>query len=224
MTFVGFKFSGGSCCCREKIGFDEASWSWVTNTLSDAPVVTNLVASITEIDNCRLVFGGNNFTCGNAVRFPSGSWAKIKTWINSGGRLYIAAEHSGEKSGLLKCLQDMPNLNSFLTTIGSTIQYVGEDYNGSTPSISATYYSSGAASIASGISFSGGRFGEISGGTTLWLGPDGAPISGLGKTAAAIQKLGSGFVIVIGDSDVGALPGYANFLDRWYNWATGDIL
>lgn len=220
-----------ACCCNA-IGFDEGSWSYVTTCFPDVPIRTQLITNIADINSCKLIFIGNNVTCGEAIRFTAGDSITLADWVKAGGRLFISGEHSGNHpaSGTsFKCLQDMSDLNDFLSNpfiLGSTIQYTGFDYNASTPSCSAGYYTPGTAAIAAGLTFPGARFGEITGGTSLWLGPagTGGTGSGAGKIAAAIERIGDGFVVVSGDSDHSCALGTCDFLTRYYEWDTANII
>jgi hypothetical protein len=222
-----------TCCCGA-IGFDEAAWSWAESCFSDKTIIENIKDDVPGlIGQCKILFAGNNSTCGNAIRFAGPDWEAIREWIADGGRLYIAAEHSGNyvgpgtESGMtFRCLQDMTNLNVFLATMGSAISYVGNDYNASSPSCSSTYYSPGAANIAQGINFTGERFAEVSGGTTLWLGTagSGGTGSGIGKTAAAIERVGDGALVLIGDGNSGICSGYCPFLNRLYDYEIADVI
>lgn len=219
---------GRPCCIT--IGFDQSPWSWISSCLTN-PTISALAGNISKINDCQLIFAGNNGTCGNAMRFPSVYWSAIKTWVENGGRLFICAEHSGNGPGfpgfINQCLQDMPTLNSFLGAMGSTMQYVGNDYNASTPQCSADYYQAGAANIAQGLTFTGERFGEISGGTSLWVGNKagtGGSGSGVGKVAVAVEAIGNGFIAVSGDSNHQQCTGYCPFLKRWRDYDSANII
>jgi hypothetical protein len=193
-----------------------------------SPII-NLASNISRLSECRVVFGGNNRQCGNAIRFASADWSEIRSYVQNGGRLFLNGEHSGNHPATgtaFKCLQDKDNLNDFLSFLGSSIRYIGFDYNATGPNCSATYYSPGDAAIAQGINFTGERFGELSGGTSLWIGPagTGGTGSGAGKVAAAIEQIGDGFLVVCGDSDQGTCEGACNFLRRLWEYADDQIL
>ncbi len=218
-----FGMAGESCCCQA-IGFDEAEWPGVMGCLPGKSSIINLKTNISRITECAVVFAGNNGTCANAVRFNSSDWPAIRQWIQGGGRLFIAGEHSGEKIGTFRCLSDMANYNAFLTAMGSTLFYIGLDYDDGFPLCSANYYSPGLANIAQGIGFPGERFGAMAGGTTVWLGPAGGSLSGAGIACVVAEKIGSGFLFASGDSNHQFCPGYCDFYDRLLNQATANVL
>ena len=202
--------------CRLVIGFDEDAWAYA-DCWPDADILINLADDISRIFECDVVFAGNNAECGDAIRFDPDDWETIQEYIEGGGRLFISAEHSG-------CLADAANLGIFLTAVGSSMAYVGPDYNSTGPGCSGTYYSSGTANIAAGIGFPGDRFGEISGGTSVWLGPAGTTVSGLNKVAVAVEQLGLGFLFLSGDSDHGACGTPCNFLARLVSYSNDDVI
>jgi hypothetical protein len=183
-------------CCGKKIGYDETSWGLETAYGLDA--VTNIASDISLLNSVSVCFAGNRNTCGNAVRFDAADWETIRLWIVAGGRFFIVGEHSGDYPApgeTIKCLQDMPALNDFLSAITSSIRYVGGDY--------MTFQvqpDPGAAQMAHAGECTINRFGEVENGTSLWVGPSGVP--GTGKVVVAVEQIGNGFVFVAGDSDM----------------------
>jgi hypothetical protein len=222
-----FGWECGCCDVGGAIGFDEFPGfnAVMVDCITPRPtVIHSLAFTIHRIVECKLVFAGNFNNCQSAVRFNRNDWGKVKDWLKSGGRMYLAAEHSGNSP--FPCLQDMTVLNEFLEFIGTSIRYVGDDYNASTPTCNANYYDPGAAQIAAGIHFSGSRFGEISGGTSLWIGTagTGGTGSGAGKVAAAIDRIDGGFIVVIGDSNSFLCDGYCDFVKRFYERDSSQII
>src|SRR4029434_10805346 len=93
-VFLMQRFDPGCCCCPT-IGFDESAWSFVTSCCSGMSPIINLASERSRLSECKVVFGGNNGTCGNAIRFSSGNWSTIKSYLENGGRMFIAGEHCG---------------------------------------------------------------------------------------------------------------------------------
>jgi hypothetical protein len=199
-----------------------------------SPLV-NLASDLSRIAECKIVFGGNENSCGNAMRFASGDWPALKTYIQNGGRLYLVGEHSGDFPAAhesFKCLQDMTNLNNFLSSIGSTIAYVGGPYiMNNDPGLSDTTPADpGDANIAQGgITFMTNWFGHISGGTSVWKAntpyyQDDRSAVGSAKTIVAVEKIGSGFVFVAGDSNMFSLTNNCDFTKRLWQYDDSQII
>lgn len=233
MSLGGLCFN--ACNCKKVIGYDEVPWTIVAVTLTyDQYDHNSFLSSATtqiKLDECAAIFCGNQAQCGLGIRWNISDWPLLKTYIENGGRLFIASEHSGNGPGFpgfsVKCEADMDKLNSFLTAIGSSIRYIGNDYNASGPPCSSTYYGPGAAAIMSGINFTGERFAEWEGGTTLFIGNvagGGGSGSGLGKVAGCIEQLGNGFVATIGDSNSMSCPGYGEFIRRFVENPSEDMI
>lgn len=196
-------------CCCPVVGFDDVIlWSrWFC--CDGQTRLTNLLADVTQLTQCKVVFGGNYDSCGQAVRFAVGDWPTVKAYVVGGGRLWITAEWGNPTvmgHGLPLCFQDAAKttLNSFLSSMGSTITYVGGDY------VTGVFSDPGTANIAQGLSITSSLFGEITGGTSVWLSPAGA--EGTGKAIVAVEKIGNGFLFVSGDSNLG-LDNSTNFCD-----------
>lgn len=210
----------GSICfnsCCDRIGFDQTSWlDMGTCFPENNDFIINISNDISLLSQCKLVFAGNQDVCGPAVRFPESQWQDIKDWIEQGGRMFMAAEHSGNAPdpathALVKCLKDMERLNSFLGFIGSSIRYIGGDYQGIPFDVSfCGSLTPGPAKIAidSAPPFMANRFGELQGGTVVWetdcVFEDEAfqdkPSQGV-KAVVVAEKLGEGFFFLTGDSD-----------------------
>ncbi len=219
---MGYNRFGPGCCCCPTIGYDESAWGWPESCCTGTTVIQNLKTSLSQLSMCRVVFGGNNGVCGEAVRFGSGDWAAVKSWIESGGRLFMCAEHS------TICFSStaQTNLANFLSAVGSSMSYAGGDLNGDSPACFAAYYTPGDANIAQGITFTGERFGQIDPGSgkSVWLGSAGATVSGLGVCAVAAEQLGNGFLFLSGDGNHGHCSGYCDFVKRLWEYADADIL
>lgn len=205
------------------IGYFGGTWG-VENAVSSIaggvwmPLV-NLNADISRITECVAVFGGLNNQCGNWMNFSSLDWATIKSYVEGGGRLFIALEHN-------TCFIDgSSTFASFMSYVGGTMGYGGGDYNGSGPECSSDYYSAGAAAVMSGLECSGERFGSITGGTTMFIGNvDGSPANGNGVVAGAIEAIGAGFIAVVGDSNIFQCSTPNDFLAAFVTNADGDMI
>lgn len=222
MAYSQFDLGGCGCGGCPTIGFDQSAWSVITACCNNSTII-NIASDVSRLAECRIVFGGNLGTCGNAIRFSSGDWPAIKTYIEGGGRLFIAAEHNNG------CLGDAANLNSFLAAVGSSMSYAGGDYQQSFPSpnLTCSEMDAGSANIAQGLSprLRSNRFGEITGGTSVWV-ADSSYTTGVGKTIVAVEALGSGFLFLIGDSNHHYLCGSGchEFFRRLWEYDDADII
>lgn len=227
-----------NACCDKTIGFDEAAWSWITRTgcLSSPEFkhITGIASNITILTpDIHMLLAGNNFTCGKAMRFSMSDWYALKAWIQAGGILFICAEHSGNApAGVLsfRCLQDMDQLNDFFSFMETSLLYVGNDCNGGFPSDGL--YIPGAARIADGVlDFGGSRFGELSGGTTVFTGYAGGPDipgslskNGLGLVAVVAERVGNGFIFCTGDSNHDSVSTSCNFIRKIFEHGDPDTM
>lgn len=226
------RYKPGNSCCG-LIGFDENIWVNVVSCFPGMSPIINLASDVSQLTRCKLVFGGNINSCSNAVRFSFGDWPAVATYVAGGGRLWINAEHSGDfisvgnpAHEIIKCLQDMANLNSFLSAIGSTLSYVGNDY---IINIGCTVSDVGDANIADSISFSADRFGEVTGGTTVIISTNprytnDVSFVGSPRSIVVVEKVGNGFVFLCGDSNWPNCSGNCTFVQRLLNYADADII
>ena len=230
-------------CCCPTLGYDLFVWSTVLGhspsaCCSGTVSLSNLVFDITQISSCRVVFSGNSDTCFKAINFAAGDWPAVKTYVENGGRLYIVAEHSGdyvspgnpphETTG---CLVDMAGLNSFMAAMGSTMRYAGGDYVLTTDTTDGTTLADpGDANIAQGVTFNTNRFGEITGGTSVWKGTtvyytDDRTVVGSEKVIVAVEKIGNGFIFLCGDSNmINLTPNYCDFIKRLWEYDDASII
>jgi len=229
---------GGLCldACCGKLGFDEFSWTWLDPSFKNQGIeyVPSIAGHVTElIDSVSMICAGNLGTCGDAIRFDTPEWPPLKTWIEGGGKLFIAAEHSGNSPAhglIFRCLQDMTRLNDFLSFMGSSMLYVGDDCNNSFPATGI--YIPGGAKVAIGVNdFSGSRFGILSGGTTVFTGYEGGldnPLfgahNGLGLVACVAEAIGNGFIFVIGDSNCNSIPTSHKFIRKIFDTDKDNML
>jgi hypothetical protein len=204
--------SGGNACCGV-IGYDEGVWAVSESCFPNNDIVVNLKLDISNISQCSLVFAGNRNSCGNAVRFPSGQWPAIQTYLQNGGRMWMQAEFFG-------CLADAANLASFLAAIGSSLSWGGTvDESGTLCDSATNTCTPGAANIAQGTTLKIARASRIDGGTSVW-------ISDAGNVVVAVEQIGSGFFFLSGDSNITDGCAYNNcpFLQRLLNYADDDII
>ena len=205
------KLATGTNCCCGTIGFDETAWG-VTSCFPSSAVIINLASDISRISECRLVFAGNKATCAQAVRFASGDWPAVKSYIEDGGRLWLQAEYQG-------CMTDVANLASFLSALGSAITWLGGSHDSNCATDGSRDCIAGAANIAQGVTFRMALTAELSGGTNVWQSPS-------GRNMVQVEQLGSGFLFVSGDSNLFDGCGYDNcsFAQRLLNYADDQIL
>jgi hypothetical protein len=229
----GLCFSG--CCAR--VGFDEQPWDYLASHFLAQGVeyITNIAGNVSaKLDSSiSMLFAGNHDFCGNAIRFPGSEWLEIKAWLEAGGKMVICSEHSGNApdNGLpLKCLQDMVQLNIFLSGMGTSLSYIGDDCNGGFPD--SGFYIPGSAKVAQGVTdFGGARFGELAGGTTVFTGyaggPDGPQVgwkNGLGRVAVVADPVGDGFIFLTGDSNLGLVANSGSFFRKVFDTPKEDML
>lgn len=200
-----------SPCCGSggTIGFDDTIrnnlWTGCFGTLSP---IAFLASNVSRLSECKVVFAGL-LSCNSAVKFASGDWPAVKTYIQNGGRLVFVTEFQG-------CLADPTAVASFLSALGSSITWLGGSYDaGATASCTP-----GTANIAQGLSFYLNATAELSGGTSVWVSPS-------GKQMLQVEAIGSGFLFVCGDSNVleNSIPhSDCAFWQRVFNDADGDII
>lgn len=223
---------GGLClsgCCGA-IGFDGPIWGnfhACFDSLTPRPAaITNIgTTNIGRISECKLVFGGSiEIACGPATsRMAPSSWSHIKDYIMSGGRLYFATEFGsfGHADGVTAgCLQDPPQVNSFLSYLGASLHWDGDvDISGNGCNAATGTCTPGAAAIAVGCApLKVAVLGLISGGTSVWITP-------AGNKAMVVEKLGNGFLFLCGDSNPAGC-GYDNcdFFRRLFNNSDENLI
>jgi hypothetical protein len=197
------------CCCCPVAGFDGGAWTAVT-ACCNGMVTKDLVADISQIDQCKVVFAGYTpGVCGgSAINFPSGDWPTIKDWIEAGGRFWLNLEHNS-------CPDDKVNIDAFLIAMGSSITWGFTDDNAfweCTP---------GSANISQGgVLFDTNRASRIDGGTSLWLSN--------GVVTSAVEAIGDGFIFVNGDSDgfrgTGGPISRCDFKRRLWEYGDSDVV
>lgn len=202
------------CCCPcPTIGFDEAAWPGLVGCCAGMAPIINLKTNVARLGECRVVFGGNDNSCSSAVRFSSGDWPAVKTYIEQGGRLWINAEY-GSPCGL--CLADSNKLASFLTALGSSMSWLNSCDN---PEAGACVDCvAGDANIASGATLKKATSANISGGTPVWK-------SASENTVVAVEQLGDGFLFLSGDSNLqNVCTGFCDFFTRVWEYEGADII
>lgn len=213
-------FSNPCGCCGgcdgKTYGFDEGKWQGVVDCYDgftdNYDYIENLKDDIDQIDNCCVVFMGNYNTCSNAIRFPEAQWAKIKEWVEAGGRLWINAEYGG-------CLKDAGELSSFLEYLGVDLQWVGSAYD---CGCREDFMLPGEANIARYIfDAQMGCTAEISGFSVVFYAPVHTDIP-----VVCVDSLNEGFVFLCGDSNFWAGCDYDNctILERLFTYKDIHIL
>lgn len=187
------------CCCGgcTKIGFDQSAWPKLVECYEshDIEYVENLADDISMIDECCLIYMGNNGVCGNSIRFASDKWYAIKEWVERGGRLWINAEYEG-------CLADPETLADFLGTLGIDITWIGGSYDCGCRN---DYMLPGEAGLAFFlINQQMGCTAELSGFATVFY----SPVAQV--PMVVVDQLGDGFVFLCGDSNIWAGCDYDN--------------
>lgn len=104
----------GNCCCCPTVGYEENEIVWFRTCCESAKAITNLYqispSTLAEtLPQCQMVFAGPSAQCGTGLSFPSSLWPTITTWVEGGGRLFVAGEY-------VPCIgQDaLDNINSFV--------------------------------------------------------------------------------------------------------------
>lgn len=202
------------------IGFDESSWSGVVACCSGMSPLINLAGDVSRLVECRVVFCGNNGSCGDAVRFTPGDWPVVRSYIEGGGRLWMQAEFTPE---IGTCLQDEATLTAFLAAMGSSLEYGGGAHDNNCASDGTRDSIVGVAGIAADAPqptpFRMAATAEITGGVNVWKSPN-------GTNMVQVEQLGSGFLFLTGDSNLSGGCGYDNcaFFKRLWEFDDGDII
>ena len=171
------------------IGFDKSEWPNIRNWSNADQIKTFIKDDTSKLDNISTLFAGEfpDNQCGDVIFFDQNDWSKVKSFIEGGGRVYLALEHSNN------CLpaSEQTKANNFFDALGSSIDYVqnSRDRSGGFATV-------GSANLAQGLSVGHDRVGEVSGGTSVLLD------SGGNSPYAAIENLGSGYLIVVAESNI----------------------
>jgi hypothetical protein len=201
-------------CCGT-IGYEVGTMLLAVNCFPCTGTILNLQADVTRLAECDVVFAGNNSTCGISPFFLAADWAAVKTYIEGGGRLFLAGEYEG-------CLSLPANFNAFLAALGSTITWVGGLHNIGCSTTGTRDMVAGPANIAQGLTtpIRMGLTAELAGGTTVFFSPDGVPM-------LQVEAIGAGFLFVVGDGNVaggGCLYNQCEFFERLLTYEDGDII
>lgn len=204
------------------IGYGSTRWPWWVYPSGPNGIVENVASDVSLLDTCRLAFVGlNSNRCGSVMEFDAADWGDVSDWIDAGGRLWINGEWYIDESE--NCMSDGNNVNNFLAAIGSTISILPGYHNCDSPEDPLWKWGlPGPARIARYSRLQMACTGEVTGGTTVWFAPDGAPM-------VKGERINDGFVFVCGDGNV-AHNEYPNtsingaFAQRLYNYADDEIL
>lgn len=192
MPWSRFDFCQKCCggCDSNTIGFDETAWPGLVDCYTDVTVIENLKDDINKLQDCCVVFMGNNNQCSDSIRFPSNQWNDIKEWVEAGGRLWINAEYGGP----FPCLKDPETLAAFLGTLGVDLGWEDGQYD---CGCREDFMLPGEAGIAFFlINQQMGCTAEISGFKTAFY----SPVAQV--PMICVDQLGDGFVFLCGDSNI----------------------
>lgn len=203
-------FTLGCCCCP--VGFDAGAWPGIQSCICDRPL-EHLRNNIARIDDCRVVFCGPSNMCGGAMYFEPDQYAAIKTWVEKGGRLWCNGEYNSEELTGFDCLGDdaRAKINAFMTALGCSMQVGHRACNCTcTDSHGDPWLGiNGSAKIVTTPTALPGIYhacvGEVLGGTPLNLTqpePTGSAACFTSYPWIAMEKVGQGYVVLTGDSNI----------------------
>jgi len=218
-----------NCCCD--IAFAGPS-TYTTECYPTAKFNVGINADIKKLAGCKVLMCGPNNACGIGVGLDNANWLKVKNWMLAGGRLYVAGEYE-------TCLGD-PNrleINNFMGFLGSGMTLCGcHTCNcnclGYSPPAPWLGIPNGAVKIMQGLpGIRHACVDEVLGGT--WLcktntqtGDDPGCTSSF--PFMSIEKLGKGFVILTGDSNITAAGDgclvTCEFFQRWLRNKSDNII
>lgn len=189
------------------------------------PAITQIYQDIEKLtDEVKVLFAGA-IGCSYSTLFTSDQHEHINQWITNGGRLYVAGEYSG-------CIgsANLENLNSFISGIGSEMQVTddvcectcSQDWTGIlNPDLPLLDDVEGVLhACTAGVS--GGTWVA----TTAYYEESGANNTGpecSEMVYIAIEKIGEGYILVSGDSNIFAGCPYDN-CPFWRNFIELDNL
>jgi hypothetical protein len=216
-----------SACCCPVFGI-QSGWNpiAVLDCCSTSTVIYPIEDNLNRLSECRVVFIGNDNCCCNAVEKWSDpdKVAQLKSYVENGGRLWLQTEygptvlHPPGTPDTFQCIKNLPALETFLSQLGSSM--ISEN-NLCGPS--GTQCVPGTAQIAQGlqpadywIQYATAR---ISGGTSVWL------HAASNQPCIAVEKLGSGFFFLCGDSNpLSSGQPNCNFIRRLWEYPDDQII
>jgi len=222
---VGFFDLGCGCLCEgtppARYGFDLAAWKITTDfdCFPGIPFVENIASNISLLnDDLKLVFAGTSgpgteFCPLNSIFFDEEDWARIRTWIEAGGRFFLSTEFQG-------CLLDEVAVDNFLLALGSTMIWSGGSFDSGCSRVMTT----GPAAIVEDIGdtrmAATAQVFEVDGTVVFTTQSGGAMV--------AVEQLGKGFLFLSGDGDIfrGLCPDFTNceFARRLLENSDSDII
>jgi hypothetical protein len=221
---MAVRFQPGCSCCEKtgcRIGYEQYEWLNPRYCLcpDSKGVQTDLSVGMnitTKLSKCDFVFCGCDNCC-TGTYFTSFHYSYLADWINEGGRLYVSGEYNG-------CMwpYGFTTINELLEGIGSELRVREGIVDCTCGNIDGPWIMApGSAGIAQGIDITYACTGYVDGGTTVGYRRD------VQEQIFALEQLGDGIVLVGCDSNIlgSALCGYnCDFLERWYTWATEEIV
>jgi hypothetical protein len=215
------------CCCPVfgiQSGMNPVA---ALNCCNPASVISSIENNLDRLSECRVVFIGNDNCCCDAVAkwTDPAKVAQLKDYVNAGGRLWMQTEYGPTvlyppgSPDSYQCIQNRPALENFLSQLGSSMMSennkCGED--------SGTQCVPGAAQIAQGLQPADYWIqywtARISGGTSVWL------HAASNQPCVAVEKLGSGFFFLCGDSNpLSAGQPNCNFIRRLWEYSDDQII
>lgn len=213
---------GGTPVAKCEVGFENEA----INTVMDAGwrngyiAVPNLFTAEdwhhTDINDCCAIFLGG-IICGPVTEIDPTHWTKIYSYLYGGGRVYCRGEWA---PCFPPSYQD--EFNFFLGAMGSTMR-IG---NISCSAFQALSTTNSAVPMMNGISSVGyANTNVITGGT--WLAKT-TPVAGdvcpVATTFLSMEKIGQGYIIACGDSNVETDTDNYAFLASFIENIEGDML
>lgn len=204
------------CCCQEScptIGFEAnvigtvtRCCNYVTNDfVDDYNTIDNLVSHTTDLrtqlNKCRAVWLGPVGTCSHVWLWSSTQEETISDWIFDGGRVFLAGEFEN-------CLPNAARIkmNTFLANMGSTIEIGGKTCNcGCNSGEWCGTINTSVPFLTNVPCLYHACTAEITGGT--WVAKTKSessfdPNCYVPYPYAAIERIGNGFICVVGDSNI----------------------
>ncbi len=187
---------GLACCCEcHAIAYEKLEYDDVSNCDCICEnVATNLRSNWSAIDSYKAVFMGHQSPiCGDVtVHFPEAAWPDIKSYVENGGRLWVASEFTpclapGARTVLL----------DFLDSLGSSMEIGEVLIDEDCVTSSEDNINTAVPMMADITSFYHNAVNVVTGGT--WLAKtnvDGNVIF------AAMENIGDGYILLVADSTV----------------------
>jgi hypothetical protein len=193
----------GNCCCCPTVGFEENEIVAFKTCCDSSQPITNLYqmspSQLAEsLRRCGMVYCGPSAQCGTGLSFPQSLWPTIRTWVEGGGRLFVAGEY-------VPCIGQaaLDNINSFVASLGSSMSLGSKQCDSGCNSwqtqIEDVPLMEGITNVFHAAT------NEVMGGTPL------ARTFQCGHVPfLAIERIGQGWVMLAGDSNLTEGCGYNN--------------